>query len=261
MIIEINDPVMVTLSQYVAQAQHAISASYAASASFASMASSSVSASYAGTASYALSALSASWAPGALAVGTISSSAQINALPNVSASYAVTAAFALTSAGISSTAQTASYIDYANVDHKPNPNNLTGSVVITGSLNVVNSIQSSKNIIGVGQSIFTLTGSVTTGIFAETRTIFPEINTGSVSAANIEYVVRRAGGVRIGMVMGTWNAGNYAFTDISSTDVGDTIDISTNFMILNDRVYFQVNSVGSGSGAWTVQTLYKLFPM
>jgi len=111
-----------------------------------------------------------------------------------------------------------------------------------------------------GTVSITFTGSTNTGIFGATEDVRPYISTTAYSGTTIEYVAQRPGATRIGMVMATWSGSNVVFTDISTADIGDTKDIAFGFVQSGSFFKLRVNSNGSGSGAWTVQSLFKLFP-
>lgn len=131
---------------------------------------------------------------------------------------------------------------------------------ISGSTITPHSVQSDEFKLNAGNVSLTFTGSVNTGIFGATEYVYPFIPTGSFSAATVEYVASRQGGVRVGMILAGWSGSTTTVTDISSTDVGDTSDIR--FSLVQDTGYIKlrVESLGSGSYPWTVQSLFKLFP-
>ena len=131
---------------------------------------------------------------------------------------------------------------------------------ISGSTITPRSVQSDEFKLNAGNVSLTFTGSVNTGIFGATEYVYPFIPTGSFSAATVEYVASRQGGVRVGMILAGWSGSTTTVTDISSTDVGDTSDIR--FSLVQDTGYIKlrVESLGSGSYPWTVQSLFKLFP-
>jgi len=77
----------------------------------------------------------------------------------------------------------------------------------------------------------------------------------------VEYLAQRPGACRMGIIMASWlDTASIVFTDISTTDIGDTSDITFRFLSSSNELRLRVNSDGSGSGAWTVQSLFKLFP-
>lgn len=142
----------------------------------------------------------------------------------------------------------------------------TGSADYSGSLTVVGDISSSivqtdefQLNAGTVQLIFT--GSVNSGIFGATEYIRPFISTTRYSGMTVEYMAQRPGACRMGIIMAAWlDTGSITFTDISTTDIGDTSDITFRFLSGSNELRLRVNSAGSGSGAWTVQSLFKLFP-
>jgi hypothetical protein len=166
----------------------------------------------------------------------------------VSSSYAVTASYAENLADIAAFPYSGS-------------GEITGSLTITDYLSVENSIQSSEFKLNAGEVSITFTGSINTGIFGVSEYIQPFISTASYSGASIEYIAQRPGATRMGIIMATWAAGStLVFTDISTADVGDTSDISFIFLPSGSYYRLRVNSGGTGSGTWTVQSLFKLFP-
>jgi hypothetical protein len=60
--------------------------------------------------------------------------------------------------------------------------------------------------------------------------------------------------------MSAWQGTGSTVTDISSTDVGDTSDIRFSLVQDNGYMKLRVESLGSGSYPWTVQSIFKLFP-
>jgi hypothetical protein len=177
------------------------------------------------------------------------------ALTAISSSYALTASYAL-NAGAGSGFP------------------FSGSAVITGSLQVdgpvtatsvtsslYGSVQSSQLEINAGQFTVLFTGSINTGIFGVSEYIYPYISTTRYSGMVVEYLAQRTGACRMGIIMAAWlNTASVIFTDVSTTDIGDTSDISFKFLSSSNELRLRVSSEGSGSGAWTVQSLFKLFP-
>jgi len=176
------------------------------------------------------------------------------ALLAYTASHAITSSYAVTS----------SYAEKVN-------QNFSGSVLVTGSVSVQGSISASSGITGslkgeqfqlnAGTVSIIFTGSVNTGIFGVTEYIYPYISTTEYSGMTVEYLAQRPGACRMGIIMSSWlNTASVVFTDISTTDIGDTSDISFMFLSSSNQLRLRVNSNGSGSGAWTVQSLFKLVP-
>ena len=154
-----------------------------------------------------------------------------------SASYADTASFALTSAGTASSAVSA--------------------VTASGML-----------LPGIGLPILTgsviLSGSTVTGIISETKVIDPSIPTSSFLGANVDYRAFRDGAARQGILLATWLGGGsdlISFTDASSADIGDTSEISFDFVITGENAHLRMSSTDlSDTDSWTVQTYFRLFP-
>jgi len=122
-------------------------------------------------------------------------------------------------------------------------------------------VESSEFKLDAGTVSIIFTGSINTGIFGATEYIQPYISTTQYSGMTVEYLAQRPGACRMGIIMASWlNTASVVFTDISTTDIGDTSDITFRFLSSSNELRLRVNSDGSGSGAWTVQSLFKLFP-
>lgn len=163
----------------------------------------------------------------------------------MSASYAVTASYAANTTSVpagtvSSSAQVVTYV--------------------SGSTIVPNRVESNEYKLIAGAVSLIFTGSITSGIFGATEYVLPFIPTSSFSAVTVEYVASRVGGLRVGIILAGWSGSQTTVTDVSSTDIGDTSDIR--FSLVQDGGYIKlrVESLGSGSYPWTVQSLFKLFP-
>ena len=131
---------------------------------------------------------------------------------------------------------------------------------ISGSDITPHKVETTEFKLNAGNVSLTFTGSVNTGIFGATEYVLPFIPTSSYIGTTVEYAASRPGGIRIGILLAGWSGSNTTVTDISSTDVGDTSDIR--FSLIQDSGYIKlrVESLGSGSYPWTVQSLFKLFP-
>lgn len=122
-------------------------------------------------------------------------------------------------------------------------------------------VKSNEFKLNAGTVSIIFTGSINTGIFGATEYIQPYISTTEYSGMTVEYLAQRPGACRMGIIMASWlNTASIVFTDISTTDIGDTSDITFRFLSGSDELRLRVNSDGSGSGAWTVQSIFKLFP-
>ena len=122
-------------------------------------------------------------------------------------------------------------------------------------------VKSNEFRLDAGSVNIIFTGSVNTGIFGATEYVQPYISTTNYSGMTVEYIAQRPGACRMGIIMASWiNTASVVFTDISTTDIGDTSDITFRFLSSSNELRLRVNSEGSGSGAWTVQSLFKLFP-
>jgi hypothetical protein len=104
------------------------------------------------------------------------------------------------------------------------------------------------------------TASITTGVYDATVLVDPSIDSARFSGANIEYTAQRTNAIRSGNIMASWLDGQVSYTDISNNSVGDTSDLSFNVISENGDIRLRAYSAGSGSGEWTIHTLFKLFP-
>lgn len=222
---------------------------------------------YAGTASFALSS------SGGTSVSSSYSNSSSFAITSISSSYALstsTASFA-TSANLANTASYALYaltvaasgaIDYPNLSASNDlyvGNNLTvGNSAVIKS--ITGSVQSTQVKIYTETSSVYLSASVVSGVYNETRLVNPPISTNSFSGTSIEYTAQRTSDIRSGLIIASWLGNNVTYTDVSNTDIGNTEDLSFNFIKISDDIRLRAVSVGSGSGAWTIQFLFKLFP-
>jgi len=135
------------------------------------------------------------------------------------------------------------------------------SVEVTGSATITEFVKSNEYKLNAGTVSIIFTGSINQGIFGVTEYIQPYISTTEYSGMTVEYLAQRPGACRMGIIMASWlDTASIVFTDISTTDIGDTSDITFRFLSSSNELRLRVNSDGSGSGAWTVQSLFKLFP-
>lgn len=105
-----------------------------------------------------------------------------------------------------------------------------------------------------------ISSSLKSGIFAATEVVDPPISVSSFAGVSVDYTAQRPGANRSGVLLASWSGSNVTYTDISNTDVGDTSDLSFNFIKAGNDILLRAYSLGSGSGTWTVQFLFKMFP-
>lgn len=137
---------------------------------------------------------------------------------------------------------------------------VNNNIYVDDNVYVSGSVTGGSFQLNAGAVNLIFTGSVTSGIFGATEYVNPAFSTASYSGASVEYIARRDGSVRMGMLMSTWTSGSIVFTDVSTVDIGDTSDVTFSFVQVDGDIRLRVYSAGSGSGAWTVQSLFKLFP-
>ena len=234
-------------------ASFATSASYALTASFAPGSGTAVSASYALSASFATTAATASFATNftasnILATGTIT--AQTLVVQTVTSSIVYSSGSNIFGNNLNNTQQ------------------LTGSVTITGSLQVngrtplytdqtasltvlsasyaatashANASAVTPFTIG-GTSIYY--GTVNSSIVGSNNVF--TIPTASFTAAKFIYTVSNGTNARSGEIMAVWNAGTAAFTDASTVDIGSTTPVTASVSIVSAQAQlnFQTNTSG-----------------
>ena len=90
--------------------------------------------------------------------------------------------------------------------------------------------------------------------------IDPPIPSITFRGVSVEYNAQRVGSSRSGILLASWTDSEISYTDVSNTDVGDTADLSFNFIRVGGDILLRAYSEGIGSGDWTVQFLFKMFP-
>lgn len=225
---------------------------------------------YAGTASYTETSISSSYsyfssesAASITASYSEVSSGSLYSVTSDSSSYAQIAALALTNLG---TVESASYVRSAQFAE-----NVKGPLgnyanATTGSFVSLYSSGSESDTLGVrrnwiGSSTVEFTGSVVTGLYGISMDVPPLMSTASYAGCIVDYIATNASGSRIGTVMSTWLSGQITHTDVSSADIGNTEDLQFNFVISGENAKMRITSLGVGGQSWTVQTLFKMFPV
>lgn len=106
-----------------------------------------------------------------------------------------------------------------------------------------------------------VSSSMKSGIFNATELVDPLISATKYSGISIEYTAQRANAIRSGIILASWSGSTITHTDVSNTEIGDdTNDLSFNFVRIGDDIRLRAYSQGLGSGEWTVQFLFKMFP-
>lgn len=118
---------------------------------------------------------------------------------------------------------------------------ITGSVIFNGA-----SVEVSSSLKG--------------GIFNATELIEPLIPITKYSGVSIEYTAQRQNAIRSGIVLASWSGSSITYTDVSNTEIGEVNDLSFNFIRVGNDIRFRAYSQGLGSGDWTAQFLFKMFP-
>lgn len=105
-----------------------------------------------------------------------------------------------------------------------------------------------------------ISSSLKSGIYAATEVIDPPISSIHFKGVSVEYNAQRIGGTRSGILLASWTNDSISYTDVSNTEIGDTEDLSFNFIRVGDDILLRAYSAGNGVGDWTVQFLFKMFP-
>lgn len=190
---------------------------------------------------------------------TASSAKSITFTPPT-ASFAVTAAFAPAPSGVISSSTQVNYLQIQNT-----PSIIpTASYVQTASYatSVNGPVNSSQISVATNVSPIAtiISSSIKSGIFDATEIIDPPIPVTQFSGVSVEYNAQRIGSTRSGILLASWVGSAISYTDVSNTDVGETDDLSFNFILVGDNILLRAYSAGTGVGDWTVQFLFKMFP-
>ena len=90
--------------------------------------------------------------------------------------------------------------------------------------------------------------SILTSSDASSTTTAIDFETGKYDGAIVDYVVKNGSNVRVGTVMGSWDgAGSINFTETSIKGVGDTTDVSFEFVTSNATASLQLTNTNAYS--------------
>jgi hypothetical protein len=187
-----------------------------------------------GSASYALSSSNATTA--SYSNTSTSASYALSASYAVSSSYAFSASHAL-QAGGALFAESAS-----NAIHAETIFPYTGIASITGSLVVTDTIA-----LGDTLSTYNIIGSSAAG----GNNLFDQV-TGSYTSAFFKYTVSNGANARAGELMAVWNGSTTNYTDVSTTDIGNTSAVTCSAAILGNLVQFNITT---GTSGWKIKSL------
>jgi hypothetical protein len=149
-----------------------------------------------------------------------------------------------------------------------NTHQFTGSVTITGSLSVNNSsviLSNQTGSMSVLTSSHALTGSNpfiigntqfnnSSSVTAAGTTIVSAIPTGSYTAAFYRYTLASASNARAGEVMSVWSGSTVRYTEVTTTDIGNTSLVYMSVGLSNGNVVLNASS----SGGWTIKAIANL---
>jgi hypothetical protein len=125
----------------------------------------------------------------------------------------------------------------------------TGSALITGSLTVTGSI-STTSTLNIGNSQFNNTSSVTVA----GTTPISQLATGSYISAFYNYSIISSSNARAGQIMSIWSGSTVKYTEVTTTDIGNTSTASFAVNVVGGNV--QLNF--TAPGVWTVRTITTL---
>lgn len=97
-----------------------------------------------------------------------------------------------------------------------------------------------------------ITGSI--GNANSGSTSLYSVATGSYLAAFFDYVVKNGSNSRAGTVMTTWNGGSVAYTDNTTTDIGNTNEVTMSAILNNGEIALRSTTTNS----WEVRVLTRL---
>jgi hypothetical protein len=118
----------------------------------------------------------------------------------------------------------------------------TGTAQITGSLIVTNTISLNGTLADSATVNSTIVGS---------NNLFQQA-TGSFRSAHGKYTLHNGVNARAGEFVTVWNGTTVNYYDNSTTDIGNTSDITFQSQIVTSQI--QINAVAASSG-WTVKML------
>ena len=76
--------------------------------------------------------------------------------------------------------------------------------------------------------------------------------TGSYTAAFFKYTVSSGSNARAGEVFTVWNGNNVEYTDVTTNDIGTTVDVTGSAALSSGNVQFNVQT---NSGGWKIKTI------
>jgi hypothetical protein len=152
-----------------------------------------------------------------------------------------------------------------------NTHQFTGSVSVTGSLSVNGSsvvLSNQTGSMSVLSASFAQTASygrnpfdigiaefnTTSSITAAGTTVVSSINTGSFSSAFYNYTILSSSNARSGQIMSVWSGSAVRYTEVTTTDLGNTATASFAVAISGANVRLNFTA----PGVWTVKSIANL---
>jgi hypothetical protein len=127
---------------------------------------------------------------------------------------------------------------------------ITGSLLVSGSGLIVTGSLSTLGTLNLNNARFNSTSSTTTA----GAVIVSSNATGSFNSAFYNYSISSGSDARAGQIMSIWNGTTIRYTEVTTTDIGNTATAS--FAVALSGANVQLNFTAPGS--WTVKNISNL---
>jgi hypothetical protein len=136
-------------------------------------------------------------------------------------------------------------------------NSTTGSLLQiydTGSNSVFSVNGNAEIVYGVSSSILATQYTIIP-VTASYQSIY-DIQTGSYSGAFVNYTAISSSNARAGQLMSVWNSGTASYTETTTTDIGDTSQITFDIIMTGSVARIAVSA--SSTTGWQVKTTLNI---
>ena len=96
--------------------------------------------------------------------------------------------------------------------------------------------------------------NTTSSLASAGSVIVSSVSTGSATSAFYNYTIASTTNARSGQIMSVWNGNRLTFTEVTTTDIGNTSTAVFGVGLSGANVQLQFTS----SGAWTVKSIVNL---
>jgi len=140
----------------------------------------------------------------------------------------------------------------------------TGSLLGTASfaLNALTATSASyASVFTISSSLYSAQGVTFASPGGATTETIVSTTTGSYRAGFFDYTVYNSGNARAGTVMTAWNGSSVVYADNSTSNIGDTNNVTMSVILNGGNAELKATANDSGGGPviyWTVQTTYRL---